>query len=148
MEQHYRTLGLSTNATDEEVHVAYCELVKKYHPDKSNASSQEEFVNIVAAHDAIVELNGTSDKSSKDPFEDVFQSEMARDILQTLKIKPEEFGHFYNKMLYAMKNGEPTNAFEESKSFIATLMANNAQTICPRTYETIVFFRDLFFHMY
>ncbi len=58
MKEPYSVLGISPNATDEEVAKAYKELAKKYHPDNYTDSPLAEFANekmqeINAAYDTI-----------------------------------------------------------------------------------------------
>ena len=59
MTDPYKVLGISPNATDEQVKIAYRELAKKYHPDNyaNNPLSdlaEEKMQEINQAYDAIV----------------------------------------------------------------------------------------------
>ena len=56
----YKVLGVSPDASDEEVKKAYRELTKKYHPDRNpdNPAAAEKMNDINAAYDAI--KNGTA----------------------------------------------------------------------------------------
>ncbi len=55
MSDPYKVLGLSQNATDEEVTAAYRKLAKKYHPDVNpgDKSAEERMKEINAAYDSI-----------------------------------------------------------------------------------------------
>lgn len=43
----YKILGLTTDASDEQVKKAYRELVKRYHPDNNLAQSEEKNKKII-----------------------------------------------------------------------------------------------------
>jgi molecular chaperone DnaJ len=51
----YKTLGVSKNASDEEIKKAYRKLARKYHPDRNpdDAEAEEKFKEISAAHDVL-----------------------------------------------------------------------------------------------
>ena len=51
----YKTLGVSKQATDEEIKKAYRKLARQYHPDRNpgNAEAEEKFKEISAAHDVL-----------------------------------------------------------------------------------------------
>lgn len=68
MRDPYQVLGVSPNATDEEIKRAYRELVKKYHPDNYQNNpladlAQEKMKEINEAYDALIK-NGPSSGSS------------------------------------------------------------------------------------
>lgn len=51
---HYKTLGVSRDASDEEIKRAYRKLARKYHPDVSSGSrSEEKFKGISEAYDVL-----------------------------------------------------------------------------------------------
>ena len=55
MSDHYETLGVERNATDDEIRRAYRELARRYHPD-SNAgdpAAEERFKEISAAYEVL-----------------------------------------------------------------------------------------------
>ena len=59
MRDPYSVLGVSPNATDEEVKKAYRKLSRKYHPDANinnpnRAAAEEKFKEVQAAYDQIV----------------------------------------------------------------------------------------------
>ena len=55
MKDHYETLGVSRDASAEEIKSAYRKLAMKYHPDRNqgNASAEEKFKEISAAYDVL-----------------------------------------------------------------------------------------------
>ena len=52
---YYKTLGVSKNASADEIKQAYRKLARKYHPDanKGNASAEERFKEISEAHNVL-----------------------------------------------------------------------------------------------
>ena len=59
MRDPYSVLGVSPNATDEEIKKAYRRLSRKYHPDANinnpdKAAAEERFKEVQAAYDQIV----------------------------------------------------------------------------------------------
>ena len=61
----YKVLGVSPDASDEEIKKAYRELTKKYHPDRNpdNPAAAEKMNDINAAYDAI--KNGTAQQQQQ-----------------------------------------------------------------------------------
>ena len=53
----YKTLGVSKDASDEEIKKAYRKLARKYHPDRNpdDAAAEEKFKEISAAHDTLAD---------------------------------------------------------------------------------------------
>ncbi len=53
----YKTLGVSKQATDEEIKKAYRKLARKYHPDRNpgDSAAEEKFKEISAAHDVLAD---------------------------------------------------------------------------------------------
>ena len=60
MNDPYKVLGVSKNASEEEIKAAYKALVKKYHPDQYQDNplaefAEEKMAEINSAYDAIIE---------------------------------------------------------------------------------------------
>ena len=55
---HYRTLGLRTGASFEDVKAAYRKLARKYHPDVNpdDQRSQDRFIKVTKAYEALLEV--------------------------------------------------------------------------------------------
>lgn len=69
MKNPYEVLGVSENATDEQIKTAYREMAKKYHPDNYNDSpladlAEEKMKEVNEAYDAICDMRRNSGKSS------------------------------------------------------------------------------------
>ena len=79
MTNHYHVLGLSENATPEEIKAAFKRLAVKYHPDKhaGNLEMEEKFKEINLAHQVL------SDEYEKARFD--------------LKLKYQQFSHSHTK---------------------------------------------------
>ncbi len=69
MNDPYKVLGVSPNATDDEIKTAYKELVKKYHPDQYQDSpiadvAEEKMAEVNAAYDQIMQQRKSGGYSS------------------------------------------------------------------------------------
>ena len=72
MNDPYKVLGVSPNATDDEIKTAYKELVKKYHPDQYQDSpiadvAEEKMAEVNAAYDQIMQQRKSGGYSSGSP---------------------------------------------------------------------------------
>ncbi len=70
---HYQTLGLTPNATQQEIKQAYRQLAKQYHPDASHdQTSHEKFIAINAAYEVL------SDPQSRACYDRAFSDKRAQ----------------------------------------------------------------------
>lgn len=72
MQNHYKTLGIKSSATPEEVKKAYFEMAKKYHPDSSDASELSKFYEVAEAYEVLSET--VSRKAYDDSHSDTASS--------------------------------------------------------------------------
>lgn len=71
MDEVYSTLGLKTDATEEEVKKAYRKLAMKHHPDKGG--DPEEFKKIQSAYDRITKGDSNTEENTEfNPFDMMF----------------------------------------------------------------------------
>ena len=72
MDEHYKTLGLTKDATKEDIKKAYKKLARKYHPDlnPNNKEAEEQFKKIASAHAIIGDEKKRKeyDQQSENPF--------------------------------------------------------------------------------
>lgn len=63
---HYRTLGLRTGATFDDVKAAYRKLARKYHPDVNpdDQRAQDRFIKVTKAYESLLELFQPDDDGS------------------------------------------------------------------------------------
>lgn len=87
MKDYYKILGLSKNATDEEVKKAYRKLALKYHPDKQidksdeeKKESEEKFKEIAEAYDIIINKKQNNNIDLSDLFSSI-RSEVIQQIV-------------------------------------------------------------------
>jgi curved DNA-binding protein CbpA len=76
MTDPYKILGVSSNASDEEIKTAYRKLTQQYHPDRQNDSVMEDIANekmaqINAAYDEIMNLRRGNTQSSYNLYEEI-----------------------------------------------------------------------------
>jgi molecular chaperone DnaJ len=66
----YKTLGVSKNASDEEIKKAYRKLARQYHPDRNpgDEAAEEKFKEISAAHDVLADPEKRKEYDAADRF--------------------------------------------------------------------------------
>ncbi len=80
MKDPYKVLGVSKNASDDEIKAAYRELVKKYHPDNYGADNplrelaNEKMQEVNEAYDEIQKIRANSGKSKSNSNYDYYYS--------------------------------------------------------------------------
>ncbi len=87
MNDPYRHLGISPNATKKEIKKAYRRLVMKYHPDKNpdNPEAEERFKEIQQAYDFLVSQNFHSDQTAENQWQNISVSAMQDHPFQSLR---------------------------------------------------------------
>lgn len=83
MNDPYKVLGVSPNATEDEIKAAYKELVKKYHPDQYQGSpisevAEEKMAEVNAAYDQIMTSRRSGGYSSDSSYGEVNYQEIRR----------------------------------------------------------------------
>lgn len=65
---HYRTLGLRTGASFDDVKAAYRKLARKYHPDVNpdDQKSQDRFIRVTKAYEALLEVFQPEEETAED----------------------------------------------------------------------------------
>lgn len=63
MKDHYEVLGVTKDATDEDIKQAYRDLAKKHHPDKNGGDHSDEFIEIQSAYSVL------SDPEKRDMYD-------------------------------------------------------------------------------
>lgn len=131
--KYYEILGVSQNATKEEIRAKYYELVKKYHPDVNSAENSKEIIQEINAaydvlrnenkrkeYDALLNQTYTSNeqKRKEDPFN--YEKEIKDELL-----KVEKYHYYYNEKDNLKKEvNDLMNRFRIMKSKMASGVDN------------------------
>ncbi|MBQ7240169.1 MAG: J domain-containing protein [Bacilli bacterium] len=101
---YYKVLGLSQDATDEEIKKAYHKLAKKYHPDENNNEESEIFKLISEAYRVL------SNKESRSNYNSSYSETSETDFDEELE---KQFKKFIIRRRYQEKIEEFTRSIEE-----------------------------------
>ncbi|HHO75298.1 MAG TPA: J domain-containing protein, partial [Deltaproteobacteria bacterium] len=106
IEDYYRILGVSFDATPVEIKKAYRRLALRFHPDVSTdaADSEERFRNITQAYGVLIDPDKRKrydqDRSGgfqrEEVFRDIFSHSEFRDVLDDLPLKQEWLDKLFN----------------------------------------------------
>ena len=106
----YHILGVSDDASDDEIRTAYKNLARLHHPDKNNSEeSKEKFHKICSAYSIL------SDKDKRTKY-NIMNSEQKMQLYDLVKeyvirINPESYTYYDNLIKYAYSGNE--NQFKE-----------------------------------
>lgn len=83
---HRKTLGVSENATPDEIKAAYRQLAKKYHPDTNSADPEAErkFREVTEAYEALKDKSNGKSGASADDLGDFANSDMFNSIFEAM----------------------------------------------------------------
>lgn len=110
---YYKTLGVSENASKEEIKSAYRKLAKKYHPDlNKEKGADKKFIEITKAYNALVngdtEPDEDSDRSTG--WQDWYKQKKQEEKAQDEKRRQQYYGGFAGGDPFA--NRKKQNPFE------------------------------------
>lgn len=106
----YHVLGVSEDASDDEIRIAYKNLARIYHPDKNNSEeSKEKFHEICSAYSILSD----KDKRAKYNIMNSEQKVQLYDLVKeyVVRINPESYMYYDNLIKYAYSGNE--NQFKE-----------------------------------
>lgn len=125
----YETLGVSKDATDEEIKKAYRQLASKHHPDKGGDTAK--FQEIQTAYDAISTAEKRQQYNRPNPFEQHgfgFNSDVG-DIFETL-FRNANGGGFYQRHHQPRKNKDLRVHLSIP---LSSTLANQKKTVVVKT---------------
>lgn len=100
---YYKILGVSKNATDEEIKKKYRKLAMKYHPDKNkgNKKAEDTFKKISEAYAVL------SDKEKRKQFDTFGSTDFHQRYSQEDIFKNFDFGNIFNEFGFGGGGGSP-----------------------------------------
>ena len=119
MSNYYETLGVSKNATADEIKKAYRTLAFKYHPDRNqgNAEAEEKFKQISAAYDVLgdeakrrqYDMGGYSDSYSSAGSQTQQQYQRQYQYTYQNPFGEENFWEWFNGAQFRSRNQQTQN---------------------------------------
>ncbi|MBQ3080318.1 MAG: DnaJ domain-containing protein [Clostridia bacterium] len=110
MTDYHRILGVAKNATQDEIHHAYRELARRWHPDRfadgpERAWAEEKMVSINSAYNALVSHLHAAASSGADRFSEALllieagQLSRARKVMCAMEERDAEWNYHFGVML-------------------------------------------------
>lgn len=124
MTDYYADLGVSKNATADEIKKAYRKLAFKYHPDQNPGDkvAEEKFKKITAAYDVLgdEEKRRQYDNGGFNPFEQAYSSNQSDTYQQWAGNYQNAYGDFWSwftNASSAQQRQEEQNPYEENQNW-------------------------------
>ncbi|MBS4761069.1 MAG: J domain-containing protein [Clostridium sp.] len=165
---YYRILEISTQASDEQIKLAYRRLVKRWHPDLNNNSSESQqrlkeineayeilsdptartIYNQTIAADTMLHSNSTKTKSASELNKEKEEKERRDRVHSVYEKRSKEAGVYYTefeRILEQYKNDRCDSSFSDKLNIMFSDM--KSQPAMLRAYAApMIFFAAVFWH--
>ena len=151
MSNYYETLGVSKNATADEIKKAYRTLAFKYHPDRNqgNAEAEEKFKQISAAYDVLgdeakrrqYDMGGYSDSYSSAGSQTQQQYQRQYQYTYQNPFGEENFWEWFNGAQFRSRNQQTQNTNHYYNQYDYSNQSNEPET--KRDHLSMLFLKAL-----